>query len=307
MAEEFDVCISYARKDADYVLPVVAELRRKGWSVYLDVNRATEVAGLNLPEELIDAYQNAKRCCVLFVSNAYAESDYTKLELRAAMQRAFRDDRYLIPVRMDDTEMPGVLPGVIWIEGRQRSPKRVAEDLHARLLGTKPALPRRVREAVRYVGYHPWHFAVVFALLIGLGMYWIWLQRPSRTTVQFLGTSDTLDVRVHNSGGHTSKLTGARLTFHGMPLRNTALRMVAEKPVIERGVNTRMFVPAELELEPTVTYKRKKEFVEQLSGSAMLEYDLIESDEETARQRPAIPISANNIRPFVNKWVAHVR
>jgi len=53
---------------------------------------------------------------------------WTKHELASAQTRAFKENReYILPVRFDDTEIPGLNETVGYIDANTRSPKEIAE------------------------------------------------------------------------------------------------------------------------------------------------------------------------------------
>jgi hypothetical protein len=65
--------------------------------------------GKNLYTHLSDVYQNQARYCVMFLSKHYAKKAWTNHEREAAQARAFREhEEYILPVRLDDTEIPGM-------------------------------------------------------------------------------------------------------------------------------------------------------------------------------------------------------
>jgi hypothetical protein len=60
---------------------------------------------------LTTIYQKKAKYCVMLISKYYALKRWTNLECRAAQARAFEENSpYILPIRFDDTEIPGVLP-----------------------------------------------------------------------------------------------------------------------------------------------------------------------------------------------------
>ena len=80
---------------------------------------------------------------VVFVSAEYAARDWTRLERRAALNRAVRERReYVLPARFDDTPLPGLLSDMVAVDLRGRTPQQFAAmiaDKLARLAITAPA------------------------------------------------------------------------------------------------------------------------------------------------------------------------
>jgi hypothetical protein len=68
--------------------------------------------------ESFDAiYRLKARYCVLFLSEHYAVKVWTNHERRAAQARAVTENReYILPVRLDGTEIPGLRPTIGYLE-----------------------------------------------------------------------------------------------------------------------------------------------------------------------------------------------
>ena len=309
MPEDFDVCVSYSRHDIDYVEKVVAALEAANVRVFYDKNEEAALWGSNLRRKLASIYQKA-RFCVVFLSAAYQESVWTQYELGHAGMRALHEDS-LLPVRLDDAEVPLELSTIIWIDGRDRPPETIADLIVHKVHSgdVQPRPPRPFLQKLKdYVRYRIWRFAAVVALLIALGVSLLWLTRPSSTDVRFdHGTPHTLVVRVENSGGRSSELIDARLRFHGQPLKNADLVMVQkENRAIEPNGGWRNFRPSKLELEPTVRFENERELLEQLRGDVTLEYQVRESDEaEGSWRTERVPVG--RIQSFIEKWVPDER
>lgn len=124
--ETYDVCLSFAGEDREYVEGVAAELKRLNVKVFYDRYEEAWLWGKDLYQHLDDIYRNKARFCLIFVSAAYAKKLWTKRELASAQARALRENEYVLPVRLDDTEVPGLTPTVAYINGRERSPEQLA-------------------------------------------------------------------------------------------------------------------------------------------------------------------------------------
>lgn len=133
LAPEYDICLSFAGEEREYVEAVADALRGAGVSVFYDAYEEVELWGKDLYQHLADVYQRAKYC-VVFASAAYARKLWTRHELKAAQARAFQENReYILPVRFDDTEIPGLLSTVMYIDLRTRTPQGVAEMIVRKL------------------------------------------------------------------------------------------------------------------------------------------------------------------------------
>jgi adenylate cyclase len=123
---EFDVCLSFAGEDRQYVERVATALHNAGVSLFYDAYEQVSLWGKNLYQHLDDVYRVRATHCVVFISHAYSEKFWTKHELRSAQARAFKENReYILPVRLDDTQLPGVLPTTGYVSNK--SPEDLAE------------------------------------------------------------------------------------------------------------------------------------------------------------------------------------
>ena len=110
--EQFDLFISYSRRDCDIVYDVVGRLRAMGLVVFLDtweIKYFTRFA-----DELQDGIQNARACLIFFSENA-AKSPPVMAEVNALVTRAMEDREFrVLPVRLDSTELPVLLRSWQW-------------------------------------------------------------------------------------------------------------------------------------------------------------------------------------------------
>jgi hypothetical protein len=107
----YDVAVSFAGEDRRHARALADELIRRGVSVFYDEFERSVLWGKDLYAYLTEIYQNQAYFCVAFLSSAYARKAWTNHERKAAQARAFSEQgEYLLPIRLDDTEIPGILP-----------------------------------------------------------------------------------------------------------------------------------------------------------------------------------------------------
>jgi hypothetical protein len=106
----FDVCLSYASEDQKYVDEFYARLKKLGLKVFYDKVEKANLVGENLCVHFDAIFRTQALYCVIFISKYYPEKPWTmRLEFPSAQQRAlFEDYRYIIPVKLDDTDLPGL-------------------------------------------------------------------------------------------------------------------------------------------------------------------------------------------------------
>ena len=109
----YDVALSFAGEDREYVGEVAAFLKANGVRTFFDDYERTELWGKDLYTHLDDVYRNQARYCVMFLSSHYKEKVWTNHERQSAQTRAFQEStEYVLPARFDDTEIPGITPTV---------------------------------------------------------------------------------------------------------------------------------------------------------------------------------------------------
>ena len=157
MAEyEFDVALSYAGEDRNLVLPVVALLKAAGVEVFHDQEREAEMWGLDLVEYFSDAFTRRARYVLLFGSRHYVDK-WSRLQRRAALGRALEQHtEYVLPIKVDDTPVPGLSPHVGYLDLRVHGSATIAEAVvqklaqhRAEFTPTTPITPASVAALAR--------------------------------------------------------------------------------------------------------------------------------------------------------------
>ena len=136
----YDVGLSFAGEQRDYVRRVAEDLQYRGLRVFYDENEEDQLWGKNLLDYLSDLYLKKCRYCIIFASAEYADKMWPNLERRSAQARDISGaGDYILPVKFDDTEIPGLLPTVYYQDARKKSPEQIA-GLFAQKIGqTTPA------------------------------------------------------------------------------------------------------------------------------------------------------------------------
>jgi len=115
----YDVALSFAGEDRVHARRIAELIRHAGFTVFYDEYEQSSLWGKNLYSHLSDVYQNKARYCLMFISESYAKKLWTKRERESAQARAFREGReYILPLRLDDTALPGVEDTVGYIDLR---------------------------------------------------------------------------------------------------------------------------------------------------------------------------------------------
>jgi hypothetical protein len=121
--EIYDVALSFAGEQREYVEQVATGLRDAGVSVFYDTFERADLWGRNLVDHLAGIYQKRSRYVVMFISREYVEKAWTTHERQHAQARALvAKEEYILPARFDDTEVPGMTNTVGHIDLRQTLP-----------------------------------------------------------------------------------------------------------------------------------------------------------------------------------------
>lgn len=139
---KFDIALSFASEDRGYVDRVATLLRQKGISVFYDLFEDANLWGKNLYEYLSDIYQNQARYTILFISDHYNKKLWTNHERQAMQARAFQEsEEYILPVKFDDTKIPGILPTIGYLDLRTRTPEQLVEIIEKKLIISGGSIP----------------------------------------------------------------------------------------------------------------------------------------------------------------------
>lgn len=137
MQREFDVALSFAGEDRRHAKELADLLKSGGYTVFYDEYEQAELWGKNLYDHLSSVYKDKAHFCVMFLSQNYARKLWTRHERESAQARAFEESReYILPVRLDDTEIPGILPTVGYLDLREVSIEEIYQALRQKLSGT---------------------------------------------------------------------------------------------------------------------------------------------------------------------------
>jgi hypothetical protein len=132
---QYDVAVSFAGEQRTFVAEVVEAMKAKGIRVFYDYDEQHELWGKDLIDHLDKVYRKNARYCVVFASADYQRKHWTSHERKSAQAREFKQRRseYVLPIRMDDTDIPGLLDTKGYIDGRRTTPEKIAEALYKKL------------------------------------------------------------------------------------------------------------------------------------------------------------------------------
>ena len=106
---KYDVALSFAGEDREYVEDVALQLKGYGVRVFYDKFEEDKLWGKNLYDYLSDVYTQNAKFTIMFISKHYKEKLWTNHERESMQERAFQSSSdYILPARFDDTKIPGM-------------------------------------------------------------------------------------------------------------------------------------------------------------------------------------------------------
>lgn len=130
---EYDVALSFAGEDREYAEELANALHGKT-KVFYDGFEKAKLWGEDLYVYLSELYAHRARYCVMFLSEHYARKLWTNHERKAAQSRAFRENEaYILPIRLDSTEIPGILETVGYLNWHDEGAEKIASYILQKL------------------------------------------------------------------------------------------------------------------------------------------------------------------------------
>jgi hypothetical protein len=154
----YDVALSFAGEQREYVEQVAADLRQHGIRVFYDDYEQVTLWGKDLYAHLDWVYGKASKYCVLFISEEYATKVWTNHERRSAQARALQENReYVLPVRFDGTELPGLQGTIGYIELSRIAPSQLSSMVREKLgpPEKRPEFPRNIGRLLESLSEQP--------------------------------------------------------------------------------------------------------------------------------------------------------
>lgn len=131
---DYDVALSYAGEDRAYVQQVAELLQQRGIRLFYDEYAAADLWGSDLYVLLDEVYRKRARFAVAFISRHYVSKPWTRHERQSVQARALMEiGPYLLPVRLDDSELPGLRPTVAYVDARRKLPEQLVSLIEQKL------------------------------------------------------------------------------------------------------------------------------------------------------------------------------
>lgn len=134
----FQVALSFAGEQRTYVRQVADALAARHIAVFYDEFQANTLWGTDGAEHFHQIYSQDTQYVVMFISAEYVTKAWTRQERRAAISRQMKDDgEYILPVRFDETEVPGLPDTIQYLLADRFTPAQLAIEI-AKKVGVRP-------------------------------------------------------------------------------------------------------------------------------------------------------------------------
>ncbi len=132
---EYDVALSFAGTERHYAETLASSIRDHGFSVFYDSFYPEQLWGKDLVVFFDEIYQRKSRYCVMFVSSEYCDRMWTNHERRSAQARLLKEKgkEYILPIKVDDAELPGTPPTIGYLPLAQYGIEKIADILVKKL------------------------------------------------------------------------------------------------------------------------------------------------------------------------------
>lgn len=136
---KYDVALSFAGEQRDYVKQIADELSALGIKVFYDNNQQVDLWGKNLIRYLDKIYFEDSYYCVIFISKEYKQKYWTRYESEILEERNYSQNEdfnfqhRILPVRFDDTKIPGIRSSLGYLSAQEISPKVLAQMIYQKV------------------------------------------------------------------------------------------------------------------------------------------------------------------------------
>lgn len=134
----YEIAVSFAGEDREFVEQVVVALVRSGIKVFYDRFEQHDLLGRDLGCFLDQIYQHSAQFVAIFISKSYVEKAWTKHEFSSALAaKIFGREDYILPILLDNIILDGLPPTIGYISGQGVDPEFIAEILKKKISVSK--------------------------------------------------------------------------------------------------------------------------------------------------------------------------
>lgn len=132
--EKYQIALSFAGEQRNYVEEVARHLQSKGVAVFYDGFETTKLWGKSGVEYFHKIFAEQSAYVVMFISKQYVEKEWPIHERKSAFSHMIKEKReFILPVRFDDTLVPGFPEDIIFLKAQELTPVNLAEKIANKL------------------------------------------------------------------------------------------------------------------------------------------------------------------------------
>ena len=125
-APTYDVALSFSQENRKIASILARSLEERGLKVFYDLSGTEDLWGKDLHRHLQQMYSSS-RLAIILLSSAYLSKEWTRFELETAVARA-RDTTYnILPIRLDQSQLPGSLKSIAYLDWRKSSLEEISD------------------------------------------------------------------------------------------------------------------------------------------------------------------------------------
>lgn len=125
---KYDVALSFAGEQREYVDSVAHLIQSYGYVVFYDEFHKAKLWGKDLAAYFKEVYFSDSDKVIMFISKEYVSKFWPSYERKHALAKSLIvKDEYILPVRFDDTEVPGLPEKIGYLDAQKESPEDIAK------------------------------------------------------------------------------------------------------------------------------------------------------------------------------------
>jgi hypothetical protein len=135
---EYDVAVSFATEDRAAAEELADLLAARNINVLRAEYQPAGLGGSDFVTHIAEMYRTKAQYCLLLVSKHYPLKAWTEAERTSAREHALRDpDEYILPLRLDESKIPGIKEVKGYQDLRQGSMESVVDLLEGKVRQNK--------------------------------------------------------------------------------------------------------------------------------------------------------------------------
>lgn len=129
----YDLAISYASEQLEYVREFADAMIDRGYSVFLDRYETVRLLSTFLHEELYSIFRNESRHIILFISDEYSAKPHALWEAKITIARSIFNPNCFTVARFTDAQVPCIDESYLYLDIKKYTALELAELMSKKL------------------------------------------------------------------------------------------------------------------------------------------------------------------------------